>query len=37
VIIGALNIPGNDYDGYTQKAVIEQQQRLTDMYLKKWL
>lgn len=27
VIIGALNIPGNDYDGHTLQAAIEQQQR----------
>jgi IS5 family transposase len=29
VIIGALNIPGNDYDGHTLDAALEQQQRLT--------
>ena len=34
VIIGALNIPGNDYDGHTLKAAIEQQQRLTGHVLK---
>lgn len=34
VIIGALNIPGNDYDGHTLKAAIEQQQRLSGHVLK---
>lgn len=34
VIIGALNIPGNDYDGHTLDAVLEQQQRLTGHQLK---
>ena len=34
VIIGALNIPGNDYDGHTLDAALEQQQRLTDHKLK---
>lgn len=34
VIIGALNIPGNDYDGHTLDAVLEQQQRLTGHRLK---
>jgi IS5 family transposase len=29
VIIGALNIVGNDYDGHTLDAALEQQQRLT--------
>ena len=29
VIIGALNIPGNDYDGHTLDAAINQQQRLS--------
>ncbi len=29
VIIGALNIAGNDYDGHTLDAALEQQQRLT--------
>ena len=29
VIIGALNIPGNDYDGHTLDAALEQQQKLT--------
>lgn len=34
VIIGALNIPGNDYDGHTLEAAIKQQQRLTGQVLK---
>ena len=34
VIIGALNIPGNDYDGHTLDAALEQQQRLTGHKLK---
>ena len=34
VIIGALNIPGNDYDGHTLDAALEQQQRLTGNTLK---
>jgi IS5 family transposase len=34
VIIGALNIPGNDYDGHTLDAALEQQQRLTGHTLK---
>lgn len=34
VIIGALNIPGNDYDGHTLKAALEQQQRLSGHVLK---
>ena len=34
VIIGALNIPGNDYDGHTLDAALEQQQRLTGYALK---
>lgn len=34
VIIGALNIPGNDYDGHTLDAALEQQQRLTGHMLK---
>lgn len=34
VIIGALNIPTNDYDGHTLKPAIEQQQRLTGHILK---
>lgn len=34
VIIGALNIPGNDYDGHTLDAALEQQQRLTEHTLK---
>lgn len=29
VIIGALNLPKNDYDGHTLDAALEQQQRLT--------
>jgi IS5 family transposase len=29
VVIGALNIPGNDYDGHTLDAALKQQQRLT--------
>ena len=34
VIIGALNIPDNDYDGHTLDAALEQQQRLTGRKLK---
>ena len=34
VIIGALNIPGNDYDGHTLQVALEQQQRLTEHVLK---
>ncbi|WP_394349422.1 IS5 family transposase [Mucilaginibacter ginsenosidivorax] len=34
VIIGALNIVGNDYDGHTLDAALEQQQRLTCHKLK---
>lgn len=34
VIIGALNIPENDYDGHTLDAAMEQQQRLTGHTLK---
>ena len=34
VIIGALNIPGNDYDGHTLDAALGQQQRLTGSTLK---
>ena len=34
VIIGALNIPGNDYDGHTLDAALKQQQRLTGHKLK---
>jgi IS5 family transposase len=34
VIIGAINIPGNDYDGHTLDAALEQQQRLTGHKLK---
>lgn len=34
VIIGALNIAGNDYDGHTLDAALEQQQRLTGHLLK---
>lgn len=34
VIIGALNIPKNDYDGHTLDAALEQQQRLTGHCLK---
>lgn len=34
VIIGALNIAGNDYDGHTLDAALEQQQRLTGHKLK---
>ena len=34
VIIGALNIPKNDYDAHTLEAVLEQQQRLTGRTLK---
>ena len=34
VIIGALNIPKNDYDGHTLQPAIEQQQRLTGTVLK---
>lgn len=34
VIIGALNIPGNDYDGHTLDAALQQQQRLTCHKLK---
>jgi IS5 family transposase len=34
VIIGALNIAGNDYDGHTLDAALEQQQRLTGHSLK---
>lgn len=34
VIIGALNIPQNDYDGHTLLPALEQQQRLTGHILK---
>jgi len=34
VIIGALNIPDNDYDGHTLEAVLNQQERLTGHQLK---
>jgi IS5 family transposase len=34
VIIGAINIPGNDYDGHTLDTALEQQQRLTGHKLK---
>ncbi len=34
VIIGALNIPDNDYDGHTLEAAMEQQRRLTGHVLK---
>jgi len=34
VIIGALNLPKNDYDGHTLDAALEQQQRLTGTILK---
>jgi len=34
VIIGAVNIPKNDYDGHTLEAALEQQQRLTGHVLK---
>jgi IS5 family transposase len=34
VIIGALNIPKNDYDGHTLKPALAQQQRLTGHILK---
>ena len=34
VIIGALNIPTNDYDGHTLEPAIQQQQRLTGHILK---
>ena len=34
VIIGALNIPKNDYDAHTLDAAIEQQQRLTGKTIK---
>lgn len=34
VIIGALNLPENQYDGHTLDAAIEQQQRLTGHVLK---
>jgi len=34
VIIGAINIQGNDYDGHTLDAALEQQQRLTGHALK---
>lgn len=34
VIIGALNLPENDYDGHTLDAALEQQQRLTGKVLK---
>lgn len=34
VIIGALNIEKNDYDGHTLQPAIEQQQRLTGIQLK---
>jgi IS5 family transposase len=34
VIIGALNIPKNDYDGHTLEPAITQQQRLTGYILK---
>jgi len=33
VIIGALNIAGNQYDGHTLEAVLEQQQRLSEHVL----
>lgn len=33
VIIGAINIPTNDYDAHTLQAAIEQQQRLTGIQL----
>ncbi len=35
VIIGALNIAKNDYDGHTVDAAFEQQQRLTGVVLKR--
>jgi IS5 family transposase len=34
VIIGAINIPKNDYDGHTLLPALEQQQRLTEEVLK---
>lgn len=34
VIIGAINIPKNDYDGHTLHPALEQQQRLTGRVLK---
>lgn len=34
VILGALNIPKNDYDGHTLDAALEQQQRLSGRTLK---
>jgi IS5 family transposase len=34
VIIGALNLPKNQYDGHTLEAALEQQQRLTGHVLK---
>jgi IS5 family transposase len=34
VIIGALNLPKNEYDGHTLDAAVEQQQRLTRKTLK---
>lgn len=34
VIIGALNLPKNDYDGHTLDAALEQQQRLSGRTLK---
>lgn len=34
VIIEALNIPGNDYDGHTLDAAIDQQQRISGHVLK---
>lgn len=34
VIIGALNIPANDYDAHTVDPAFEQQQRLTGIILK---
>lgn len=34
VIIGAINIPINDYDGHTLQPALEQQQRLTGQVLK---
>jgi IS5 family transposase len=34
VIIGALNLPKDDYDGHTLDAAFEQQQRLTGRILK---
>jgi len=34
VIIGALNLPQNEYDGHTLDAALEQQQRLTGHVLK---